>query len=77
MAFSKPLASGLPGQNAIARGVLSFTLEDGTTGIISPEERRTYDHIICTNVGVFPTHGLTGQRRSLDSIVVMATNRHR
>lgn len=59
MAISEPQSvSG--GQSALAGSVLPFALEDGTTGIISPEEKRTFDHIIYANVGDFPTHGLTG-----------------
>ncbi|KAL8992106.1 MAG: hypothetical protein Q9169_007368, partial [Polycauliona sp. 2 TL-2023] len=41
-------------------GGIPFTLKDGITGIISPEARRTCDHIVQTRIGNFPLQGLTG-----------------
>lgn len=47
-------------QRSLTQGGIPFTLKDGTTGIIAPEARRTYDHIIQTRIGRFPLQGLTG-----------------
>ena len=47
-------------QNLLANGVVSFTLKDSTTEIIAPEALRTYDHIIRSRIGNFPSNGLTG-----------------
>lgn len=44
----------------LARGIVPFAFRDGTTGIIAPEARRAYDHIIHFRVGNFPSSGLTG-----------------
>lgn len=51
-------------QSLLFGGTLSFALTNGDTGIIAPEERRTYDHIIHSNVGAFPAAGLTGSSLS-------------
>ena len=51
-------------QSLLFGGTLSFALTNGDTGIIAPEERRTYDHIIHSNVGAFPAAGLTGNSPS-------------
>lgn len=40
---------------------LPFTLSDGYTAIVGPEERRVYDRIIESNVGVIATTGLGGE----------------
>lgn len=40
---------------------LSFTLDNGYTAIIGPEERRVYNRIINSNVGVITTIGLDGE----------------
>ena len=40
---------------------LSFTLNDGYTAIVGLEERRVYDRIIESNVGVIATTGLEGE----------------
>lgn len=41
--------------------VLHFVLENRNAGVIAPEQRRTYDSIIRSNVGSMSTPGLTGQ----------------
>lgn len=42
---------------------ISFTLDDGYTAVIGPEERRVYDRIIESNVGVTATTGLGGEHQ--------------
>lgn len=42
-------------------GELSFTLNDGYTATIGPEEVRVYDRIIHSNVGAFASAGLEGE----------------
>ena len=42
-------------------GELSFTLNDGYTAIMGPEEVRVYNGIIHSNVGVFASAGLEGE----------------
>ncbi|KAL8669821.1 MAG: hypothetical protein Q9168_005612 [Polycauliona sp. 1 TL-2023] len=52
-------------QSSLAKGGIPFALNDGTTGIIDPESRRTYDHIIQTKIGNFPLQGLTDVQMKL------------
>ena len=40
---------------------ISFTLNDGYTAVIGQEERRVYDGIIQSNVGVAATIALEGE----------------
>ena len=47
-------------QSSLAQGGMAFSLKDGTAGVIAPEARRNYDHIIQTRIGNFPLQGLTG-----------------
>ncbi len=47
-------------QRSLEQGGIPFTLKDGTTSVIAPEARRTYDHIVQTRIGNFPLQGLTG-----------------
>ena len=47
-------------QELVVGPTVRFAFDDGTNGIISFEEQRTYDHIVDTVVGVFPQTGLTG-----------------
>lgn len=49
-------------QSLLAGGVIHFALEDGHTGVIAPEERRTYDYIIHSNSRNTALIGLTGQQ---------------
>ena len=70
MNFPRLGVSASTSQSALVGGVLPFALENGTTGVIAPEERRTFDHIIYVNIGDFPTHGLTGQLLSLGTDVL-------
>ena len=44
-----------------ANSAVTFILKNGTPGIIAPEARRTYDHIIRLIIGEFPLLGLKGQ----------------
>lgn len=46
--------------NLMAEG-LSFTLNDGYTAMVGPEEGRVYDRIINSNVGVIAETGLKGE----------------
>ena len=48
-------------QSSLTQGGVPFALKDGSNGIIAPEARRTYDHIVHTAVGIFPSKGLTGK----------------
>lgn len=52
-----------PGTQFLSSGqVLHFVLEHGDAGIIAPEQRRTYDSIVRSNVGCsMSASGLTGQ----------------
>ncbi|KAL9127852.1 MAG: hypothetical protein Q9217_003343 [Psora testacea] len=52
-------------ETSLAGGVVPFALKDGTTGIIAPEARRIYDHIIHFRIGNFPSNGLTDTQASL------------
>lgn len=45
----------------LSPGGVTFSLRDGTKGIIAPDDRRMYDHIIRVKIGNFPSEGLTGQ----------------
>ena len=45
---------------------ISFTLNDGYTAIVGLEERRVYDRIIESNVGVIATTGLEGEHLLFD-----------
>ncbi|KAL8777842.1 MAG: hypothetical protein Q9213_007686 [Squamulea squamosa] len=56
--------STLP-QTSFTQGGIPFTLKDGTTDIIAPEARRTYDHIIHFRIGNFPVQGLTDTQANL------------
>ena len=42
-------------------GDVSFALSDGYTAIIGSEERRVYDRIIESHIGVIATTGLEGR----------------
>ena len=57
-AYYGALSSG--GQGSLA-GEMSFTLGGGYTAVIGTEERRVYDQIIKSNVGVIPSTGLQGE----------------
>ena len=48
------------GRFDLPRGEMSFTLDNGYTAILGPEERRVYDQIINSNVGVIAATGLEG-----------------
>lgn len=48
-------------ESLVSPGGVTFSLRDGTKGIIAPDDRRVYDHIIHVKVGTFPSDGLTGQ----------------
>ena len=42
-------------------GEISFTLHGGYAAVVGIEERRVYDRIIESNVGVIATTGLRGE----------------
>lgn len=46
--------------SVLAGGVIPYTLENGHAGVIATEERRTYDHILHSNIGSIAATGLTG-----------------
>ncbi len=48
------------GRVNLLAGEMALTLNDGYTAIFGPEERRVYDRIINSNVGVVSTIGLEG-----------------
>lgn len=48
-------------ESLINPGGVVFSLKDGTKGVIAPEDRRIYNHIIHVKIGHFPSNGLTGQ----------------
>ena len=48
------------GRVDLLRGEMSFTLDGGYTAIVGSEERRVYDQIINSNVGVIAATGLEG-----------------
>ena len=50
-----------PGEGLLDGDFLHFTLKDGYVGVIASEERRTYEHIIHSNLGRAAGLGLTGQ----------------
>lgn len=45
---------------------LSFTLDNGYTAIIGPEESRVYNQIINSNVGMITAVGLDGEHLMFD-----------
>lgn len=44
---------------------LTFTLDDGYTAVVGPEEGRVYDQIIESNVGFSAKIALEGERSTL------------
>ena len=59
-------------ESLVSPGGVTFSLRDGPKGIIAPDDRRIYDHIIRVKVGTFPPDGLTSQ--SLVPITVISVH---
>ena len=55
------IEEGIERVNLLSGG-LSFTLSDGSAAILGREERRVYDEIINSNVGVNIVTGFEGEK---------------
>ena len=53
-------------------GELSFSLDDGYTAVIGSEEKRVYDRIIESNVGVVAMIALEGKHLALHEACLTA-----